>query len=1392
MASSTPVTIQFPPEAVLSNCCAENNFPSYDSLIAVSYSKVLYRFLDVNAYVYLRTPRFGKDRKITATRAGNHRVVQYNPGSTIVEALKKLESDTTCDLDPDGDAIIHEAFLRQGGDDQHSKNSQRVFSLVLGPSGLNDEGVVLQVNNTMFSEFQVQSMGRTFSQALRALTDSREGALTGPLASLDLLSPEDHALINSWNQIRPVTSQDCVPDLVERICKKYPDKLAVISSNDGFSLTYERLNKLASRLAGFLVTKYNLGRGAVIPLCFDKSPLAVVAMLAVLKAGAAYCCLDPQHPRARHDFILQSVKASLVLVSPEHQGLFSSPVLMVDCKLLRELDDSKGDDEPNFDQKRPGDTCIVAFSSGSTGVPKGIVHTHETLTTGLVQNGPRHGLDRPGIRVFQWCAYTFDISLTEVWGTLICGGVICIPSEHERLNDVESVMNRMAVEWAFFTPSFARFFCRQRYHVKTLKTLAVGGEALTQHDAHTFLEDLDLDRVVQVFGPAEFITMFLKTVTRRDPYPEDERRQSEYVPFVPSNAHSWIVDPDDVERLAPVGAVGELLIEGPALFTGYLNDAQRTEAALVKAPQWRASMDIGPPVFRIYRSGDLVRYLGDGEMRYVSRKDGVVKLRGQFVDLGEVESLLRTALGSVLEGINMPAEMEAETAVLLATHESVSFIPVGDQALVAFIRPNRKEKPNDRLDMLRAAAKVLQTQLRKKVPEYMVPRLFYPVDAFPYNASGKLDRKALTLSVPSLDLDKWFRLSGPDSTEMSASANGDLLNGHSPVARKHDRETHQVIAGLLRKAWGDVLGLPDSEFSIHDDFFQRGGNSMRAMELVAAARRHGISVTVGKIFGNPVFDHLVSAASISLNSERNGKQGDHTRTSAETVPFSLLGPESIKDQILMQSIAQCHGLSELDVQDILPATPLQSEFMNSGIRKPGTFVAQTWLAVPSNITIDRFQKVWKQLNNDFPTLRCRIVHIGDAKKTTCNEDFLVLLNPQRPLDWVKVAGGTQLDTYLAQDRATPVGYGDALVRYAILDSSMDAGHGKTRTMVLTMHQCIYDGFTVKRLHQAMNELLNCEDDSTAFVTTPSFAPFLENITMQINNKNTESFWHDYFVGYGDRDTIGATRKQQCPFPALPDTSCVIEADSLFATNIQTPALGPNLKHITLPTIVLAGWAMVMNHHTGDTDIVLPMHVSGRGLPVPGIMDMAFPTIANVPVRVQLPTGLLQLLAQFAAAPTATPYPEQRQIVEEFLQSLQEDQLQLGTTTVSHAGLNAIATYSDSCRQAVDICRRYPQGSLDIQYATSTFRPDSGKQGNANTSSARINVEMQVNVQDAKYFSPDDALSLGCYLLDGVVVRLVFVYDSKVVQKEQISEYATKLETSIRALVSVLGAGYERM
>lgn len=1381
-SASITVPVEIPSAAALSRFRRNHNFHSSACVIAVGYSLVLHRFLDARSHVYVRTRVANREKHETALGDDPRQrcTIDFQPDSTLLNALQavNLSRSVCCDDDPkeEGGEEAHLALLHQDGNVHGSKGSslQYAFGLVFSSGSKTDGGTegtscgaVLDVNAAVYSEFQAHNVARALSRALQMIADSTTNTLSTCMAEVDIFSSQDHAMINGWNLDRYSPSQTCLPDLFERACAKYPHHLAILSSHDGTSMTYERLNRLATRLATHLVKTHGLGRGAVVPLCFDKSSLAVVAMVAVLKTGAAYCCLDAQHPRARHDFIMQSVNASLVLVTSRHQSLFRShPVLVVDDALVQHLDEAKEDaDKIDFERKAPDDTCIVVFSSGSTGVPKGVVHTHQTLATGLVHNGPRNGLDHPSIRVFQWCAYTFDISITEIWGTLICGGVVCIPSEDERLNDVESPMKAMAVEWAFFTPSFARFFCRQRYCVETLKTLVVGGEALTQQDAQAFLEGLQgLERVVHLFGPAELITQFLKTLTRQDSRTLRlaEKERSENMTFEPANAHCWVVDPDDVSLLVPVGAVGELVIEGPALFTGYLNDTARTQAALISPPEWRSSMDVCLPTSTMYRSGDLVRYVDGGELRYVSRKDGVVKLRGQFVDLGEIESLLRASLSRVDAAVPELAGLETEAAVLLVTG-----VPApDDQALVVFVcTEDTKLSSQDRMLLLATAAPILQTRLRKNLPEYMVPRLFRLIDEFPYNASGKLDRKNLALLAATLTADDLFQATADQVSEGTAEH---VLAIQDSFVPEQDEEAHRKVSKLLKIAWCDVFG-PDFDQD-REDFFQRGGNSMRAMELVAAARRHGVSITIAKIFGNPAFVRLVSVASI--------RQAQPETT--ETLPFSLLGSPERTDDILRQALAQCRGLDICDVQDILPATPMQAEFMAAGLKHNGSFKAQSWFAIPANVSLDQLKTAWGQLSAAFATMRCRMV------RTSAHENFQVLVSPQRPLEWIELqpSGQTEsddalMDQYLASDRAAPMGYGEALARFAIIGTPRGS-----QTMVLTMHQSIYDGFTVKNIEHAINKLLNGK--TAADIATPSYAPFIKYVSTQIDQQATKSFWQDYLSSYG------ANEKPQQPFPALPGPNYAPKADSLYATNIQIPPKGDTAagrptgthQHITLATIVLAAWALIIHQCTGDRDIVFPLHISGRGLPVPGIMDMMFPTIASVPVRIRLPPALLVLCGAGApAATTPLPDEQQRAAVRDFLQAVQADQIQMATAGFGHVGgMATISGYSEACRMAVDICERYPQGCMDIQYATATWQPKPGDGPDAASveqPEEKCKLEFQVNREHAKYFVPSSALTLGCYLIDGGMARLVFTYDSKVVQERQIKEYSTWAEGLIR-------------
>lgn len=1372
MSSSTSITVKIPSAATLSEFCASHRIQSSSAIIAVGYSLVLHRFSDLNSYVYERTSQQKHGQKQARTEQKPRCLVKFDPESTLLEALEAVRLDDTSDDVSTEEAANHLVVLHQDAYHHGVADSQYAVSFAVTRESNGSDGntsgrtAVLEFNTAIYSDFQAHNMARAFSQALLGMTGSTVDAVSMRLLEVDMFSQQDQAIINGWNMDGPLALQECIPDLVERTCARFPDQMAVVSSSGEFSLTYSRLNKLAERLGFYLVKKYGLGRGLIVPLCLDKSTLAVVAMLAILKTGAAYCCLDSQHPRARHDFIIKSINASFVLASPRYESLFTWPVLVVDSTLVRQFEEEHQDDNTKFGEKRPGDTCVVLFSSGSTGVPKGIVHTHQTLATGLVQNGPRHGLDHPGIRVFQWCAYTFDISLTEIWGPLICGGVVCVPSEEERLNDVETPMNRMGVEWAFSTPSFARFFCRQNFCVETLKTLVVGGEALNEQDARAFLEGMNLERVVHLFGPAELITQFLKTMTPLsfNTHSSAKKAQAENVPFVPSNAHCWIVDPDDSDRLAPVGAVGELLIEGPALLTGYLNDTARNEVAFVKTPRWRESMDIGPPVYRIYRSGDLVRYAGQGEIRYVTRKDGVVKLRGQFVDLGEIESVLRASLN--LEDSIKAGHFETEAAVLL-----VKDVPApGDQALVTFLCPkDAKMLSQDRMVAISTVAPVLQTHLRKKLPEYMLPWLFYAVEKFPYNASGKLDRKTLALSASALTMHDLFQLPGLSTV----ADNSILIKRVDHSVEVHDRQASHEISMLLKKAWVDVLGLLPDDLSSEDDFFQQGGNSMRAMELVAAARRNGVSISVAKIFGNPIFEHLVAAASFCVNRNESAKEV------TDLPPFYLLGPPEKRENILKQSMEQCHDIEMSEVLDVLPATPLQAEFMAEGLAYPGSFKAQTWFTVPAKVPLERFQAVWKQLMDSFATMRCRVIH------TTKYGDFLVLLDTKRLLDWIKIetSGNTSsnedlIKQYWERDRSTPMGYGEALVRFAIIGDAED----RDRTVLLTMHQCIYDGFTIKRIEHAMNDLLNGQVSATTNI--PSFAPFIKHISTRLDEKAARSFWQNYLAGFGAND------KENKRFPALPHPAYASRADSLFATNVQFPAMASTAcrgTHITLPTIVLAAWALVINHYTDDRDLVFPLHISGRGVPVPGVMEMPFPTIASVPLRIQLPSDLIRLSKLTTEAAGASSAPSIG--IQNFLQKLQEDQIKLASTGFGHAGFATITTYSESCRRAVAICEQYPLGNLDIQYATATWRPkapDEQAIANFGEPEKQINLEFQVDRNDAKYFSPGDALSLGCYILGDQLARLVVVYDSNVVREEQVAEYTTRIGDLISALITSLG------
>ncbi|KAI0569862.1 HC-toxin synthetase, partial [Pyrenophora tritici-repentis] len=429
-----------------------------------------------------------------------------------------------------------------------------------------------------------------------------------------------------WNADVPPAVERCVHDLFAEQARARPDAPAICAW-DG-ELTYGELDALSSKLAGHLV-QLGVKREDMVPLCFEKSMWTVVAMLAVLKAGGAFVPLDPDHPASRHEDIFRQTGAQVVIASAQYSARWTSAshqVVTVSAGTLEQL--SMLSNTGGLLTK-PENAAYVIFTSGSTGIPKGVVLEHRAVATSCLGHGRAFGITELS-RVLQFASYTFDACIAEIITTLVYGGCVCVPSNSDRRDDLAKAINAMDVNWAFLTPSVARLLDPRL--VPSLKIVAIGGEQSSSADWNRWPSSV---QKIHVYGPTE-CCIFCTGYTSKQGFEPSTIGTS--VASV-----SWVVDPENHDRLAPLGSIGELLVEGPILARGYLNDTEKTAVAFIDDPAWLLEGYEGHAGRRdrLYKTGDLVRYDADGKLVCLGRKDSQVKLRGQRVELGEVEHHLR-------------------------------------------------------------------------------------------------------------------------------------------------------------------------------------------------------------------------------------------------------------------------------------------------------------------------------------------------------------------------------------------------------------------------------------------------------------------------------------------------------------------------------------------------------------------------------------------------------------------------------------------------------------------------------------------------------------------------------------------------------------------------------
>ncbi|KAG6001999.1 NRPS protein [Claviceps maximensis] len=577
---------------------------------------------------------------------------------------------------------------------------------------------------------------------------------TTRLDEIDIASPKDLEHLWRWNSVVPRPTKTCIHDMIDRIVELRPHDVAVCAW-DG-NLTYTELDQMATFLARRLSDDLRVGRGAIVPLCFEKSRWTVVVMLAVLKAGAAFALLDPSQPTSRLRSIIDQTRSRLVVSSTTQAPLCGSlaevivpigPAYFHNCTSTRTT------------SRVPGETCpspfspavsphssspmYLVFTSGSTGHPKGVVITHEAFCSAVTHQADLFGYCAT-TRAFDFSSYMFDVCLLNTFTTLAVGGCICVPSELDRKGDLMEPLLSMDVNFVDLTPSVARTVLRRK-KLTNLKTVVLGGEVVQVEDLEGWPEGV---RIITSYGPAECTPS--ATIHRYFSEPGDRKMVS--IGFG-AGAVTWVTDADDHNKLAALGAIGELLLEGPILGEGYLDDPVRTATAFINDPPWLLA---GCPAShnpgrrgRLYKTGDLVRYNQDGSLVYVGRKDSQVKIRGQRVEVGDVEHhVLQCVPGAsqvVVEAISPAQDAATSPPTLVAfigmdSHSESKTTPSGVHASIDGGDGGQESLAEIQSMEIGSDARL---KLAGQLPSYMVPATFLRLSKFPSTASGKIDRRRL-------------------------------------------------------------------------------------------------------------------------------------------------------------------------------------------------------------------------------------------------------------------------------------------------------------------------------------------------------------------------------------------------------------------------------------------------------------------------------------------------------------------------------------------------------------------------------------------------------------------------------------------------------------------------
>ncbi|KAM0559978.1 hypothetical protein ACHAPJ_003932 [Fusarium lateritium] len=742
---------------------------------------------------------------------------------------------------------------------------------------LEDDGITVHASAdvTVIPEQQLARVLDQFEHILRSLT---EAALDTKLDQIPKLSPGNLSEIMKWNSTLPEPEEKSIHELFRAQARQRPESVAV-EAWDGM-LTYAEVDYMSDRLAREL-RRRGVSSGSLVAFVFEKSLWTAVAIIGIIKAGAASVPISADDPTARKQQVISSAGIKMIVTSSaEYENCvgLAPDVLEISASTISEMssDDSNHDDDYARD---PSALAFVIYTSGSTGLPKGVMLEHRNLASAFKQLIQRLGYE-PGCRTLQFSAHVWDVHLGETFTSLLSGGCLCIPSEDERKSSLVQIINSRRIDYLWLTPTVIRTISPE--DIPGVKVLFSVGEAIAPDAASIWGGSLHL---LNGWGPCESsLISAITDVTPNSPYPE-----SIGYPF---NCLLWIVNPRNMDELVPIGTTGEILIDGPGVGRGYLHDESKTKAAFIKPPAWYISVDGSDKERRLYRTGDLARYNPDGSLNFIGRRDNQVKIRGQRLELGELESNLGNSpeIRNILTTTKIVDGRTHLVAVLTLLDERLP-----RERVLDFMPDEHKEIVIDRL-------RAIGDYARSKLPSYMVPTIWLVVQQMPRTESAKLDRTAVT---------QWLKDKGRLS---SAKTVTDIAPSETLTAPQTNEEE------LLQTVWATVLNLPKDSIGRESCFVSLGGDSILAMQVASRCLKRKLAITTAELLKNISLSVLAEAAA----SKTSPNQVDCTDSKPRLNGRKSRIPEAFLNYL------DSLGIDRQNVEAVVPATDGQATMLAVG------------------------------------------------------------------------------------------------------------------------------------------------------------------------------------------------------------------------------------------------------------------------------------------------------------------------------------------------------------------------------------------------------------------------------------------------------------------------------